>query len=84
MTATADSPLANPMEIITDLRRQLDESEAQKSALAEVLGLINSSPGDLAPVFDTMLEKAMRLCDAALGVLFRYEGLRGPLFHNTR
>ena len=88
----ADDAKVDPRQTIEVLLRELDartaerdEALAQQAAISEVLQIINSSPGDLAPVFYAMLEKAVRLCEAAFGTLSKIDGdeFCGIAWHNA-
>ena len=57
----------------TRLLNELRESLQQQTATADVLKVISSSPNELEPVFRTILENAIRVCDAKFGTLFRYD-----------
>jgi two-component system, NtrC family, sensor kinase len=84
-----------PQDLATDLERRLAETQRalndaleRQAATDEVLRVISSSPGELTPVFQTMLENATRICEARFGVMWLCEGegfrsvaVHGPAAH---
>ena len=67
------SSAANLKEQLDQRTRERDEALEREKATAEVLRVISSSPGELEPVFQAMLENAVRICEAKFGTLFRFE-----------
>src|ERR1700746_547523 len=58
--------------------RELSEALEQQTATSEVLQGISRAPGALEPVFQAMLENAVRICEAKFGTMYRYDG---DMFH---
>ena len=67
MTATLDDEVAELRRANAELQQRLDEALTREVATAEVMAVINSSPGDLTPVFEALLETGARLCRAEQG-----------------
>jgi hypothetical protein len=74
MNAAPDDEVAELRRANAELQQRLDEAVQRETATAEVLGVINSSPSDLKPVFDAILEKAHSLCGVEHGALATYDG----------
>src|SRR4051812_34083236 len=58
----------------SDPSKDLKEARAQQAATAEILKVIASSPHDVQPVFDVIVERAVQLCGARMGRVYRYDG----------
>ncbi len=70
------APTATPRKgsSVADLTKELNEAREQQAAAADILKVIASSPDDVQPVFDVIVESAVRLCGARMGRVYRYEG----------
>ena len=70
---------------LAQAQRELSEAREQQIATSEVLRIISSSPGDLKPVFETILANATRLCEASYGAMWLSEGdrFRNAAFHGA-
>jgi two-component system, NtrC family, sensor kinase len=68
-------------QLVERLKRERDEAVELQAASAEVLKIIGSSPGDMKPVFEAMLGRALRICDAKFGHILLYDGERFHAVH---
>ena len=81
----ARNPPAGSSKTRATLIRELNEALEQQAGTSKVLQVISSIPGDLEPVFATMLAEAVRICNANFGNIYRWDNdeLRLAAAHNT-
>jgi len=76
MAAKLQESYADLEQKVEDRTHELTQALDQQTATSEVLRVISSSPGELGPVFDAMLQNAVRICDAKFGSLWVREGYK--------
>jgi len=72
--AVRRSSAASLNKKVARFKRERDEALEQQAATSEVLQVVSSSPAELQPVFETMLQNAVRICDAKFGNIYRWDG----------
>jgi signal transduction histidine kinase len=74
MTSRLQESYANLEQKVEERTRELSESLEQQTAMSEILRVISSSPADIQPVLDAVVESAARLCEASDAQMFLVEG----------
>jgi two-component system, NtrC family, sensor kinase len=74
MTALPQDVVADLRQENADLQAELRAARDRQAASAEILKVIASSPSDVQPVFDVIVERAVRLCGGHMGRVYRYDG----------
>src|SRR3954452_9369451 len=81
LTPRGKASITDADQKIALLEHRLEEALEQQAATSEVLKVISSSPGDMKPVFETILSNALRICEAKFGHLLLYDGERFSATH---
>ena len=76
MAGRLQESYANLEQKVEARTQELTELLEQQTATSDVLRVISSSPGDLQPIFEVMLENAVRICGASFGNIYRWDGQR--------